>query len=335
MVTIILTGCAPSKSQISKGSLYPKMYSNHPKSILVLPAKNTTTSVDATDHFRYTITKPLAEKGYYVFPVHLVDSFFKSENLVEAEMIRNIPVSKLKEIFNADAILYVDINAWDTTYSVATSSVDVSLSFSLLDANTGEEIWHNNAYAYSYAGLDGNNGVLGLIVSAITVAINTGTDYTQLAYVANNSGSMILPNGEYHSNYKKDAKENWIFFDVANLDGERLYVDKYFISGNEKKEKVPLTVRNHAKGYHAFSVGNFNMFNHNGYSNYYITQEIKGVKYLRNRFFRYENNKPYLLSQGKKVFVFMETDGTIPYSEDNGEYYFSVEDIVELPKVEG
>jgi hypothetical protein len=81
-ITFLFTGCGViSQSQVTKGQLYPKLYKEHPKSILVLPAKNTTTSVDATDHFRYTITKPLAEKGYYVFPVHLVDSFFKSENL--------------------------------------------------------------------------------------------------------------------------------------------------------------------------------------------------------------------------------------------------------------
>lgn len=77
LVMFGFSGCGVvSKSEITKAQLYPKLYQQHPKSILVLPARNTTTSVDATDHFRYTVTRPLAEKGYYVFPVHLVDSFF-------------------------------------------------------------------------------------------------------------------------------------------------------------------------------------------------------------------------------------------------------------------
>ena len=333
VLTFLFTGCVTT-SKISKGEFYPKLYAKSPKSILVLPARNTTTSVEATDHFRYTITKPLTEKGYYVFPVHLVDSFFKSENLSDAELIRKIPVAKLKEIFNPDAILYVDINAWDTGYTVITSNVDVGLSFSLVDANSGEEIWQNNAYAYSYDGIDTGNGIIGLIVSAISTAINTGTDYTKLSHVANEAGSSALPYGAYHEKHKIDAEDTLQFFDMAKLEDNRLYVDKYFIVGNEKEGKIPLTIRRHAKGYHSFSIYNLNFFNHNGYKNYYITQKIEGKQFIRNRFFRYENHQPYLLVNNQKVFVESEADGTIPYSEDSGKYYFSINNIVAVKQVE-
>ena len=329
--TLLFTGCGVvSQSQITKGEYYPKLYKNHPKSILVLPARNTTTSVDATDHFRYTITKPLTEKGYYVFPVHLVDSFFKSENLSDAELIRNIPIKKLKEIFNADAVLYVDINAWDTNYAILSSSVDVGLSFSLIDTNTGDEIWENNAYAYSYSGANGNNGLIGLVVSAIAAAVNTSVDYTQLANVSNYAGTMPLPTGIYNNKYKKDSEDKLLISNNTNLKDGKVYVNEYFISGNGSTEKVALTARARAEGYHSFSVHNLNFFNHNGYNNYYITQDIEGSKYLRNRFFNYENNRPYLLANGNKVFVFTETDGKIPYSEENGDFYFQVEKVVKL-----
>lgn len=330
VVTLFFTGCGPTQSNIALSHLYPKVYNHHPKSILVLPAKNTTTSVDATDYFSHTIALPLAEKGYYVFPVHLVDSFFKSENLSDPELIRNISVSKLKEIFNPDAILYVDINAWDTGYSVVSSHVDVGLSFSLIDANTGDEIWQNNAYAYSYNGMDGNNGIIGLVVSAITTALNTATDYTQLSSVANIYGTALMPVGPYHKKYKIDGGDKITLYDDSELKDGRLYVNEYFIKGNGKEEKTALTTRGYLKGYHAFSVTSFNFFNHNGYTNYYITQEIKGIKHLRNRFFKYENNKPYLISSGKKVFVYAESDGKIPYSEENGNYYFQIQEIVDL-----
>lgn len=330
LLTLLLTGCGQTVSQITKGELYPRVYSHQPKSILVLPARNTTTSVDATDHFRYTITRPLAEQGYYVFPVHLVDAFLKAENITDPEIVRQIPVKKLKEIFDADAVLYVDINTWDTGYTVFSSNVDVGLSFSLVDTKTGEEIWQNNAYAYSYQGLDGNNGLAGLIVSAIVTAANTGTDYTALAYTANHVGSKQLPQGFYGRSYQKDVEERIAILDSAKLEDGRLYVDEYFISGVKKEGKVPLTVRQYQKGYFAFPVNNLNFFQHNGYSNYYVTQEINGKKFLRNRFFQYENGFPYLLANGKKVFVFTETDGTIPHSEENGKYYFQIERIVDL-----
>lgn len=330
-IIFLFTGCGVvSQSQVTKGQLYPKLYKAHPVSILVLPAKNTTTSVDATDHFRYTITKPLAEKGYYVFPVHLVDSFFKSENLTNAEQIRQIPVQKLKEIFHADAVLYVDINAWDTNYSVLSSSVDVSLSFSLVDTNSREEIWQNNAYAYSYAGPDGNNGLIGLIVSTIAAAINTSVDYTELSNVSNGAGVGIMAAGKYSTDYKKDFNEKLLLTNNTNLKDGKLYIDEYFIYGNKAEGKIPLIAKARVKGYHAFSVTNFNFFKHNGYGNYYLTQTINDKKYLRNRFFRYENNRPYLLANGKKVFVFTESDGTIPFSEESGEYYFSIDRIIDL-----
>jgi len=330
LLTLLLTGCGQTVSQITKGELYPRVYSHQPKSILVLPARNTTTSVDATDHFRYTITRPLAEQGYYVFPVHLVDAFLKAENITDPEIVRQIPVKKLKEIFDADAVLYVDINTWDTGYTVFSSNVDVGLSFSLVDTKTGEEIWQNNAYAYSYQGLNGNNSLAGLIVSAIVTAANTGTDYTALAYTANHVGSKQLPQGFYGRSYQKDVEERIAILDSAKLEDGRLYVDEYFISGVKKEGKVPLTVRQYQKGYFAFPVNNLNFFQHNGYSNYYVTQEINGKKFLRNRFFQYENGFPYLLANGKKVFVFTETDGTIPHSEENGKYYFQIERIVDL-----
>lgn len=333
IVSVVFSGCGVSTSAITKGEYYPHLYQHHPKSILVLPAKNTTTSVDAADHFRYTITKPLAEKGYYVFPVQLVDDFFKSENLSDAESIRRIPVAKLKEIFDADAVLYVDINAWDTGYTVVTSNVDVGLSFSLIDTDSGNEIWQNNAYAYSYEGLDGNNGLVGLVVSAVATAMNTATDYTKLSNVANNAGISMLPVGTYSSEYKKDTDTQLSFIDSVELENDRVYVNEYFIHGNKQGGNVPLTVKAHQRGYFAFAVTNMNAFNHNGYGNYYISQEVQGKKILRNRFFLYENMHPYFLIGSKKVFVYSEQDGRIPYSTEGRKFYFKVDRIIELKQI--
>ncbi|HET54007.1 MAG TPA: hypothetical protein ENN33_02190 [Ignavibacteria bacterium] len=330
IMTFVLTGCGPKISIIKNAQLHSQMYTSKPLSILVLPAKNTTTAAEATDYFRSTITQPLAEKGYYVFPVHLVDAFLKSENMIDPEIIRQIPISKLKEVFGADAILYVDINAWDTGYNLIGSHVDVGLTFSLVDTRSEEEIWQKNAYAYSYQGLDGNNGIIGLIVSAMVTAINTGTDYGELAYVANRAGFAFLPEGPYGTDYMKDANISITLHDPGKLKDGRLYVSKYFIKGLEKEEPVPLTVRSRQKGYFALVPSNYEFFNHNGYSNYYITQKTKNGTFLRNRFFEYTGGFPYLICDNKKVYVEIEADGIIPYSEKNGEYYFNIREIVEL-----
>ena len=323
---IVFVGCSNTTSTVMLGELYPKIYKNHPQSILILPAKNTTTSVDATEHFRFTITKALAERGYYVFPVHLVDSFFKSENITDSELIRQIPIKKLKEVFEPDAILYVDINAWNTGYFLYSSHVDVGLSFSLIDVKTEEEIWSSNSYSYSS---QGSFGLMGLLVAAI----NSGVDYTQLAIKANEAAASLLPHGKYHTEYKKDFISSLTFNDKTELKDGKLYVDEYFIFGNKKEGDVALTIKERQNGYIGFSFLDFNAFNHNGYQNYYLSQNIKGRKYLKNRFFLYENNRPFLLSNSQKVFVTTHEDGTIPSSKDDDGHYFSIEQIVALTPV--
>lgn len=335
IIALVFTGCGPTFSTIKQSELYPYMYAEKPLSILVLPAKNTTTAAEATDYFRASITEPLAEKGYYVFPVHLVDAFFKSENIANPELIRQISIARLKEIFGADAVLFVDINAWDTGYSVFSSHVDVGLTFSLVSTTTEKEVWQKNAYAYSYQGLDGNNGIVGLIVSAIVTALNTSVDYGELAHVANKAGFAFLPDGPYGNNHLVDADKKTTFQDHGKIEGDRFYVSKYFIIGVDAEEDVPLTVRGRQKGYFAFAPSSYEFFNHNGYSRYYVTQQLEGKSFLRNRFFEYNQGFPYLVYDNKKVYVQVEADGTIPHSEEDGKYFFNIREIVEFEKVEG
>lgn len=330
LVSFFFTGCAPSISNVKQSQLYPQIYVQKPLSILVLPANNTTTAAEATDYFRSTITQPLAERGYYVFPVHLVDAFLKSENIIDPKMARDITISKIEEVFGADAVLYVDINAWDTGYNLVTSHVDVGLTFSLIDTRTEEEIWQKNTYAYSFQGLSGNSGIVGLIVSAITTAFNTGTDYGHLAYMANTTGFSFLPEGPYGSEYMRDGDIGISLSDPCKLGDGKLYVEKYFIKGLGKEEQIPLTIRGRQKGYFAFAPSNYDLFNHNGYSSYYVTQQIKNRSFLRNRFFEYDGGNPYLICNNKKVFVQIETDGTIPHNEENGKYFFNIQEVLEL-----
>lgn len=48
-----------------------------PGSILVLPPLNESTDVNAPYVYLSTISEPLANRGYYVFPVAVIDAFMK------------------------------------------------------------------------------------------------------------------------------------------------------------------------------------------------------------------------------------------------------------------
>ncbi len=73
---MLLAGCVASKTPYD----YSALENSRPRSILVIPPLNNSVEVNAPYVFLSTITAPLAEKGYYVFPVAVIDRFLK-ENL--------------------------------------------------------------------------------------------------------------------------------------------------------------------------------------------------------------------------------------------------------------
>ena len=354
LLTNFLSGCGSAPAKITKHDYSPEFYSHHPKSILVLPAVNTTTAADAVDQFRYTVTKPLTEQGYYVFPVHLVDSFFKQENLPEAELIRNISIEKLRNVFGTDAILYVDILNWDTKYGVVASNVDVGANFSLIDAESEKEIWHGNVFSRS--GTQANtNSMAELIVGMVVAAINTGVDYTDLSDKVNSAAFSNFPYGPYHKNYKQDAEGAvtvlggrgrgpsgvepyikdgqlvvWTNFinDGVNYAGP--FQPKPQPKGTFKLKYLP----GNGSGHHILDE---HYISHSSFEDYYYHRTIKGIKHLRHRFFLYENNRPFLFSNGSKVFVSTDSNNRFEYTFEKGEgllddnyYYMNVDRVVNL-----
>ena len=73
----------------------PKQYgafrAENPKSVLVVPALNSTVNVDAADYFVSTISRPVAERGYYVFPAHMVKRVLDDDGLSDAGLVHRHP----------------------------------------------------------------------------------------------------------------------------------------------------------------------------------------------------------------------------------------------------
>ena len=62
---VLFSGCVHQKD-------LSKFEAAKPTSILVVPVVNESVEVTASDYFLSTVSIPLAERGYYVFPVNLV-----------------------------------------------------------------------------------------------------------------------------------------------------------------------------------------------------------------------------------------------------------------------
>ncbi|URN98707.1 DUF799 domain-containing protein [Leclercia adecarboxylata] len=168
-LTLVVTGCTTNKTPPADYSAFKE---SKPRSILVLPPTNKSPDVNATHGFLSNVTWPLAESGYYVFPVAVVEETFKQNGATNPEDINAIPLKKLHDIFGADAVMYINITDYGTSYQVINSDTRVTASARLVDLRTGKELWTGFASASSNEGQSNNNGgLLGLVINAAITQI--------------------------------------------------------------------------------------------------------------------------------------------------------------------
>ncbi|MBB3257453.1 hypothetical protein F4827_002000 [Paraburkholderia bannensis] len=156
---------------------YTAFKNARPRSILVLPPDNETTDVNASNSMLSQMTMPLAEAGYYVFPVAVMEETFKQNGLTTAGDIQQTPPAKLREIFGADAVVYSKIAQFGTQYRVLASATVVTASAKLADLKNGDVLWQGSATANSEEGSNNGGGLIAmLVVAAIKQVANSLTD---------------------------------------------------------------------------------------------------------------------------------------------------------------
>ncbi len=79
-VILILQGCATTTTPPFDYGAYVQ---HMPASILVIPPRNESVEVMAPYIYLSTITRPLAERGYYVFPVAVIEKLMKENGIIE------------------------------------------------------------------------------------------------------------------------------------------------------------------------------------------------------------------------------------------------------------
>lgn len=191
----------------------PRDYSAYlehmPRSILVLPPLNN--SVEPTAPYVYisTVSRPLAERGYYVFPVAVIDLMMKENGLPTPGEMHQVSLAKIDEILGADAVLYVTVEEWGTEYHVISSSTKVQVLATLVDVKTGKVIWAGRHAAVNSSG--GGDLILAPIVALIHQLIFSIADVTDdLSETVNRQmfgdsrAGLLL--GHYHPRYAEDQE---------------------------------------------------------------------------------------------------------------------------------
>jgi hypothetical protein len=121
------------------------------------------------------VTRPIAELGYYVFPVALVDQLLKENGMPTPGEMVQVPLDKVREIVGADAVLYITLKQYGTRFQLLASTTVVVADARLVDTRTATVLWRGRLAAEDGSGSTGN--ILSDVVGALlTQVINQSTD---------------------------------------------------------------------------------------------------------------------------------------------------------------
>ncbi len=215
---IVVQGCSVKRTD------YGMYLDNFPKSVLVLPPINESLEVQASGMFLSTITMLLAERGYYVLPVAVVDAVLKDNGLPLPPEMHQVSLEKLMDVFDPDAVLYVKIKKWTTTYLVINTTTTVVLDYRLVDTDTKLDLWRWQQ-AFQYSPSNDQSGLVGKVVVAAVHAARSGSGRLERdVAVAANQTAFYRPRhglltGARHPSYEEDLKRTRI--EQAKLEEKR------------------------------------------------------------------------------------------------------------------
>jgi hypothetical protein len=209
--TLLVVSLTVTCSCAAKVVDYGPFRSHMPRSILVLPPRNESTNVNAPYVYLATVSRPLAECGYYVFPVAVIDAFMKDNGLPTPDEMQGVSLSKLKEVIGPDAVLYVTIEDWGQKYLVLSSTTVVKARARLVDVATGTEIWTGSEHVARGSG-GAENGLIGMLVAALVQQIAASLSDPTYAVSRQATGAMVFnPNdgllfGPHNPQYQTDPR---------------------------------------------------------------------------------------------------------------------------------
>jgi hypothetical protein len=182
---------------------YSAFRQHPPRSILVLPPLNESTAVEGSASYLSTVSMPLAERGYYVFPVAVVEQLLKENGLPTPGEMHQVSLEKLREVTGADAVLYVVLNQYGSKFQLLSTTTTVQVSARLVDTQSATVIWEGTALAQQGGNGGSGNLLADVIAAAVTQAINSKTDPGRgVSRMANvqlfGTSKRELPAGPYH-----------------------------------------------------------------------------------------------------------------------------------------
>ncbi len=205
LLALFLASCA---TYPPKQVAYAGMYQQKPVTILVMPPINRSTNVDAKEFFYSTLSVPLDNAGYYVFPPFMTMEILKNESAYDAELFLDANLSKFNQLFGADAVLFTIIKSWNKSVVIG-SNVTVEIEYIIKSATTNAVLYHRQGKVIVDTSVQTQaGGLAGLLADVALSALKTAiTDYTQVSRAVNKTTLVDLPLGKYDPKSGTDGKD--------------------------------------------------------------------------------------------------------------------------------
>ena len=189
---------------VTRESQYAKMYEEKPVTLLVMPPINNSANVEAKDLLYTSISRPIAEAGYYVISPLLAMDVLKAESAYDAEMFFDAPLSAFQKYFGADAVVFSVIDAW----AKKGLGIQTKIRYVIKSAHTNEILFDRSCDLYLDLSLNSNSkSALGALIDLAASAINTAaTDHIIAARKANYYILRDIPRGKYSPDYQLDKQ---------------------------------------------------------------------------------------------------------------------------------
>ena len=189
-------------NSVTRESQYAKMYEEKPVTLLVMPPINNSTNVEAKDLLYTSISRPLAEAGYYVISPLLAMDILKAESAYDSENFFDAPLTSFNNYFGADAVVFSIIDSW----AKKGLGIQTKIRYVIKSAYTNEILFDRSCDLYLDLSIDsGSGGALGALIDLAASAINTAaTDHIKAARKANYFILRDIPRGKYSPDHMLD-----------------------------------------------------------------------------------------------------------------------------------
>jgi hypothetical protein len=191
-------------NQVTRESQYAAMYDDMPLTILVMPPINNTSNVEAKDLLYTSISRPLAEAGYYVISPLLAMDILKAESAYDAELFIDKPLTMFRDYFGADAVVFSQIDDW----AKKGFGIETKIRYIIKSTASGEILFDRSCDLYlDLQQSSGGNSWISTLVDLAVSAISTATtDHIAAARKANYFIFRDIPRGKYSPMYLQDKE---------------------------------------------------------------------------------------------------------------------------------